>query len=93
MAQYLIPTTPELVESLAKSIAKDRLRHESKKTIHELTGIANINDELVDFTINSIFDSLWEGTTPEDTYARESYRQTAITAIRTINLNLMTSSQ
>ena len=90
MTQYLIPCTDDLVETIAKAIARERLLRESEYTINQMTGIT-LPEEVVETAVDDVFELLWAEKHPTDDVHKDRYRNDARIAIRTINLKIMTS--
>lgn len=90
MATYLIPTSDDILEAVARSIARDRLLRDSEFALKNVIPMATKTGEDLDAVIDKIFDLLWNGTSEFDSDQRKLYKQDALAAIRTINLKLLT---
>lgn len=90
MNQYLVPTDEKFVESVAKSIAKERLRQQMISALDSVIGIQMDRPlEVLDSTIDTVFDTLWYEMTPTGELQRRSYISDARAAISAINLNFL----
>lgn len=94
MNQYLIPVDEDFIESIAMAIAKDRLHRETVSIIEKVAGenVASLTD-MVDKSVDSVFEIMWNGITKDDEDNREIFRADALAAIRSINLKLMSQPQ
>ena len=99
MNQYLIPVDEDFIESIAMAIAKDRLHRETVSLIEKVAGenvagenVASLTD-MVDKSVDSVFEIMWNGITKDDEDNREIFRVDALAAIRSINLKLMSQPQ
>ncbi len=93
MTQYLIPTDNEFVDSIARSIAYDRLYRDSFGQLQETMGITKENKGRLEIVFDNIFNSMWAGKTIQDSNNRESYREDARAAIRAINLKFLMTTE
>ena len=92
MTAYLIPTDDAIVEDIAKSIAKNRLRRDSAAAIESIVGARGIEASRLEDSVDRVFEMLWNGTSEVDEMQRSGYRDDALAAIRTINLKLITTT-
>ena len=91
MNKYTIPATVEFVEDIAKAIARERLYQETISILVNIVGIDNtLLEDTVEKSVDSVFEIMWAGKTKEDEANKEIFRKDALTAIRTINLKLLT---
>lgn len=90
MNQILLPTDTEFVETVARSIAKDRLYREASIELSKMVGVA-VDTSPLEGTFDRVFDIMWSGTTDHDEMQKEGYRNDARAAISAINLKLLTS--
>jgi hypothetical protein len=88
---YLVPTDDEFVESIAKTIARNRMHSDASNAMEEMIGIPLEESNSLESTFDEIFNNLWSGTSPTDARQRGLYRSDALAAIRAINLKLITS--
>lgn len=92
MNTYLIPADDDIVEAIAKSIAKNRLLRDTEASLNELVKHHVDMTENMSDLIDKIFEALWNGTTEADIAQKQAYKDDALAAIRTINLKLLTST-
>ena len=88
---YLVPTDDEFVESIAKTIARNRMHLDVSNEMEEMIGISLETSESLESTFDEIFNNLWSGTSSTDARQRNLYKSDALAAIRAINLKLITS--
>lgn len=89
MTDILIPTTPEFVEAIAKSIARDRVINEVRDSVIEALQLPP-GTELPEELMTRTFNEIWAGNSDEDEKQRQQYRGDAQAAISAINLKLLT---
>jgi hypothetical protein len=92
MNTYLIPTDDATIESVAKSIALNRLQHDAFESLQEMVGKKLTSSDSLENVIDILFEQLWNGNTEHDMRQKERYRGDAIAAIRAINLKLITTA-
>lgn len=88
MANYMIPTDLEFVTDIGKAIARERLGVDSRAILAD-SGVPDQMVEMLDASIDSIFERLWNGSTEFDSSQRASYIADARSAINAINLKLL----
>lgn len=86
---YLIPADEAFVETVARAIAKGRLKGDAVNVLQDMIGIDISMSEELDDTFEAVFDKIWAGTSELDMRQKDSYRADAVAAIRAINLKLM----
>lgn len=89
MTTYLIPTDSEFIEDIARAIARSRLHTDASNTMEELTGVPLRDPDLLENTLDLVFDQLWAGQDEASARQRTAYRADALAAIRAINLKLI----
>lgn len=90
MTQYLIPTNEEFIEEIARSIALDKFLRDVNDGMNQFGKMKVIQEDEIRQAFNEAFNKVWISENPADELSRESYRAVAITAIRAINLKLLT---
>lgn len=88
MSNYIIPTDLDFVTDIAKAIARERISSDSRAILAN-SGVPDQIVQLLDASIDNIFEKLWHGSTEVDSAQRESYIADARTAINAINLKLL----
>lgn len=88
---YLVPTDDEFVESIAKTIARNRMHSDASNAMEEMIGMPLETSDSLENTFDEIFNNLWSGTGATDARQRDLYKSDALAAIRAINLKLITS--
>lgn len=91
MSQYMLPTTDDFVDSIAKAIARDRMYREASDALEDLIGIRIESVDRLDRGFDPVFETVWNGNKPIDIEQREAYRLDARAAIAAINLKLLVS--
>ena len=91
MTQYLIPVSDEIIEEVAKAIARDRLQRDAENTLKDLAGSDIVTPNVFDNTLDRIFDKLWKNNSPANERQKDGYRDDARSAINAINLKLLIS--
>jgi hypothetical protein len=92
MNTYLIPTDEDIIESVAKSIARSRMQDEAHKSLTDLASMRPKDSDDLDGMIDQIFEQIWAGSSEHDEKQKDAFRGDALAAIRTINLKLMTTA-
>jgi len=85
---YVIPTNKEFIETVAKSIARERLMRESKYKLLKL-GYLPDNVTGLESTVEEVFESVWSSESQIDYEQRDEYMSDARAAINAINLKLL----
>lgn len=91
MTQYLIPTSSEFIDDIAKSIARSRMIDDASGELEQMVGIRLEDNEMIEAAFDRIFDSLWNSEGPTSDQEKANYRRDAEAAIRAINLKLITA--
>lgn len=89
--QYLIPTSQEFIEEIARSLALNRLREETLESMSDELCMQVQGNAAFDASLQRILNMLWSGETDEDEIERDRYRGDARAAINAINLKLITA--
>ena len=86
----MIPTDEEFVESVAKAIAKSRLRRDADEALINILqpNIEGLNEFEKSFDV--VFESLWNISSPVNLKQKSEYMADARSAISVINLKLLT---
>lgn len=94
MTAHLLPSNSDFVEHIAKTIARSRFEHDALSAIHSTLGdVGRIPGEVLDQTIDSVFEVMWNGRTAQDEQQRSNYRKEARDVISAVNLKLLTSNE
>jgi hypothetical protein len=93
MTGYLIPSTDAFVEDVARAIARNRLKNEAAAELELTTGIQMGDVDGIELTFDRIFEQLWASPGVTADTQRRNYREDALSAIRAINLKLITSTE
>jgi hypothetical protein len=91
MNNTLIPSDDEFVESIAKSIARNRIQSEASSAMSEMIGIKLEESVVLESTFDRVFEQLWSLSGEYDNRQKDLYRGDARAAIAAINLKLLTS--
>lgn len=91
MTTSLIPVTEEMVELVAKAIAKERLKADAASQMEMLVGRKIEFSDSMDDTLDELCEKIWNGQMPGDHIQKDLYKMDAVAAIRAINLKLMMS--
>jgi len=91
MGNLLLPANDEFVDTVARAIARSRIYHDASTALENMIGIGISDSESLESTFDTIFDRLWNGTSPHDENQKNQYRTDARAAIAAINLKLLTS--
>lgn len=91
MSDYLVPTNPEFVEEIAKSIARSRMMIDASGDLEQMIGIRLEDNEMIEAAFDRIFETLWNSAGIESDSEKNKYRRDAEAAIRAINLKLITA--
>jgi hypothetical protein len=97
MSVYLLPTTIELVDDIAKSLARSEMLRDAMRLVNETIG-ADVSKKIafedsIDRTMDAVINQLWASNMPGDEGQREIYRSLANAAIRTMNLKLVQATE
>jgi hypothetical protein len=91
MRDYLVPTNPDFIEEIAKSIARSRMMSDASGELEQIAGIRLEDNELLESEFDNIFETLWNTAGSESDSEKAKYRSDAEAAIRAINLKLITA--
>lgn len=86
----MLPSNKEFIDSVAKSIMRERLFHEAAELINSAVGIKLPDTSEINERFNQEFERLWTASDEDAEAHRESYRVDARNAINSINLYLLT---
>ncbi len=89
MTQFMIPVNDDLVEEVARAIAKNRFSQEMRESIDQAFGNNKFLIDQIEESIGPVFETLWNGENSSDEKQREIYREEARAVIRAINLKLL----
>jgi hypothetical protein len=92
MITYLIPADDGFVESIARTIARNRMDEFAIKEIESIPNLPAGALLSMEGPVDHIFEDSWASTDEDDVRQREGYRSDALAAIRAINLKLLTLS-
>jgi hypothetical protein len=84
----LLPTNEDFVESIAKSIGRERLFREASEVLNQVGVILPSSDEL-ESKFDVEFEHLWNHGDDACVWNKESYCADALAAINKINLLLL----
>lgn len=88
---YLIPTTEQVVENVARSLAKNRLYEDSLLMMHPVIETGQISKESVLESVERTFDLMWSELCEVNPTEKERYMSDARAAIASINIELLTA--
>jgi hypothetical protein len=93
MSQYLIPTDKDFVNDVAKAIARTRWARDATIELDKMFDgrIYEVSEFVLEQSISRVFETMWNGTKPNDEEQRENYRNEAVAVISAINLKLLTT--
>lgn len=93
MTQILLPADADYVDTIARAIARERYGRDAIGALEHMLGqkVSDIPENILEESINRVFDSLWNGDTDNDKKQRENYRAEARAVISALNLKLLTS--
>ena len=90
MSNYLVPTTDEFIEEIAKAIARERFSNEIAAQTQSYAGVEVSAVKGFEEAVDKVFERLWNGSLPQDEHQKDLYRKDAAAAIRAINLKFFT---
>lgn len=90
MNTFMLPTNEQFVETIAKTLCRERLYRDAVIVAETILNrpLGNLPD--IDTKFDKEFEFLWNSKDEESQWNRESYRADALVAINKINLLLLT---